>query len=536
MKVEGPLATPNSPLEERRAIQDVLESFGLTLRAFDRKGGVILTDRGPHQLRRFPGTWEDLEFVAAALDHLERQGFRALRHLCRTSGGEPGIRCGTGLYYLAQGEPGRSLTSARESELARVAGLLAAFHRAGEGLPSHAAERRRYEAWPAVLQDRHAELQLMRREAVHVHGEFARLFAEYADDFLEQADRAVTGLLASPLEEVRQECAERRQLAHRHFTPSNLRRLRQDLLIDGWTHLALDLPVIDVARFLQRAADHDPDRAYAFLSAYHEDRPLSEPEWEVFLAWLRFPHAFWRLGHLHFTRRETHRSRLAKVIHREVEREVFIETLALQWAARELAPVVPVPAVEARAASTEWPEVEPERTTGEVELPKDTERLSQTGESQNQEREATLVTQEDELVGLGILVEEVPGSDEMDLKSVEVEAVPEEVVAEPAEPFVVAVEPFDDAVEPVLELEPVIEVEPVVEVEPVIEVEPVLEVEPAVEAEPVIEAEPVLALEPVVEVEPALAVEPAVEASPSATPDRIIVWRPFPPPLTGSGR
>ncbi len=471
------LDTTGSPVGERQALQTLLARYGLTLRGIGQRHRTVFTDRGPCQVRRFKGSWEELAFVAAALAHLMSRGFTALRRLCLTAGGEPGVRLGTGLFYLVAGEPGLRFDAGRRGEMSRAAELLAAFHRAGEGMPAvERGERVRYDRWPAVLQDRLADLQTMRREAVHSHGEFARLFAEYADDFLEQADRALTGLLASPLEEVRRDCAARRRLAHRRFTPARLRRLGQELLLDGWTHLALDLPVIDLARFVAAAARHDPDRAFSFLEAYDEVQPIAEGEWEVLLAWLRFPHDFWRLGHLHFHRRESHRTRLGRVIRHEAEREVFVETLALQWASRKLAPATrsgPLPV-----------------------LPGEPGDLSEDLPSSQEEREATPVSEEEELMGIGMTEEpedeDLPAQQLPVLELTGMELPVEEVVGEPVAAIDVATEPVD------------------------------LESGPA--------GEPPAELEIPAVGEPVAAVEEHAPAIKGQT--GVIVWKPFPPPLT----
>lgn len=421
-EAEGPLEAAGSPVEERRALQSLLERYGLTLRGLDPRGETLFTDQGPYQVRRFSGSRDELVFVAAILSYLEERGFTALRRLCLTSDGQPGVSLGNGLYYLVAGEAGRRLELESRGRLGQAAALLAGFHAAGEGFPGEVpGERIRYLRWPEVLQERQDDLQAMRREAVHSRGEFARTFLEYADDFLEQGERALTGLLAAPLAELQRECAERRRLVYRRFTPRKVRRVGQELLLDGWAHLALDFPVVDLATFVTKACGNDPDRAWTFVEAYHDLRPLGEAEWEVFVAWLRFPHQFWRLGHQHFHRRETHRSRLAKVIRQEVEREVSVETLALRWASEKLAPALPTP-----------------------------DRLPPAGEPTSpEEREATVVSEPEELIGLGKM--EIGMKTGMELETPEVPVV--ETVAEAVE------EPAAEAV-PAPEVAPVPEQSP----------------------------------------------------------------------------
>lgn len=482
----------------RRAWQAVLDQYNLTLRGVDHRGGHALTDRGPYQVRRFPGSLPELQFVAAALAHVESRGFTSLRRLVPTCDGEPGVRLGTGLFYLVEGEPGRRFEAGRRGDLSRAAAVLAAFHRAGEGLPQmEQGERNRLGRWPGLLQDRHAGLQLMRREAVHSRGEFPRLFAEYADDFLEQADRALTGLLSAPLDEVREDCAARRRLAHRRFTPGRLRRLGLELLVDGWAHLALDIPAVDLATFLKKAAGNDPEQAYAFLEAYHDELPLSEPEWEVLLAWLRFPHAFWRLGHLHFRHHETHRGRLSKVIKQEVEREVYVEALALQWVARKLAP--------AAAAGVILPETSlPERDF-----------------TSKDEEEAIPVPEEpDEMMALGVLEGDQPGEPGPEEPGPEEPGPEEPGPEEPSQPWTVE-ELLPEAVDlsvtsPLMDLSAA---SPSVETP-----EEVLEVPPLPMEEPGPEEPPPPPLMDLVET-------PAVEVTVEET--RVIVWKAFPPPFQG---
>ncbi|MGE5553618.1 MAG: hypothetical protein ACM3XZ_06815 [Betaproteobacteria bacterium] len=502
----GLLDVAGSPAEERRVLQSLLSHYDLALRWMEPRHGTIFTDRGPYQVRRFKGSWPELEFVAAALTHLESRGFTALRRLCRTTDNQPGVRLGTGLFYLVQGEPGSRFDAGRQKEeVRRAAEVLAAFHRAGEDLPPLGeGERIRYDQWPEVLQRRLADLQTMRREAVTSHGEFARLFAEYADDFLEQADRAVTGLLASPLEEVKRDCAARRRLAHRRFTPRRLRRLGQELLVDGWAHLALDLPVIDLARFVAAAAGNDPDRALTVLQAYDEALPIPEAEWEVFLAWLRFPHDFWRVGHLHFHRRESHRSRLSRVIRHEVEREVFIEALALQWVSRRLVPSV---------------------SSG---LPEEAEGVDDHESSRKEEREATPVSDAEELVGIGWFEEPAgqDGGDDLrqelpvDLSAADLPV--EEVTAERVDLGIApaAESPFELAN---------LEVSPWEETPVIDEITQVREES----------SDPSLAEEPAAEsVDSGSPEEPLIELQAADSPGskeqrpQIIVWKPFPLPLT----
>ncbi|MGE5508138.1 MAG: hypothetical protein ACM3RP_06640 [Chitinophagales bacterium] len=516
------------PAEERRALQEVLDHYGLTLRGIDRRGGQLLTDRGPYQLRRFGGTPEELAFIAGALRHLEENGFSWCRRLRPTEQGEPGVSHGSSLLYLVEGERGRRFDPGRRSEAHQAAALLAAFHQAGEGLPlpEHGV-RTRLDRWPGVLQERHSELQLFRREAAHSRGDFARLYAEYADDFLEQSDRALTGLLAAPLDDLLADCAARRRLAHRRFSSHHLRRVGQEIIIDGWDHLGVDLPVIDLARYLPGASAYDPDRAYAALEAYHETEPLREAEWEVLLAWLRFPHAFWRLGHLHFRRGETHRSRLSRVTRSEIEREVFIETLALQWAARQLTP----------AGFS--------RPAGRNETP-----APAGAEPEDEKREETPVSESEELLVEVILSDELPASTPAPEQATGMmtEPGPEmtlepgpEVTPEPGPAFrpipegelPVSVE--DVALPAFPDLEFFFETPPAPAPEPAVDMMtepgPEMITEPSLEATPSVPPdlapEPGPALRPV----PELAVPPETTVAPKPQPGpRVLIWKSFPMP------
>lgn len=255
----------------------------------------------PHRLR----------LLAEAFTYLARRGFGKTAPYLPGLSGEPYCEYGGRLWTVSPWREGREPEYDRPGEIARCAGTLAEFHRAGLGFRStRGALRTTLGRWPAKLAGRTGELRAF-LETARLSPDptpFELVLRQWGPVFLRQAEAAEENLRRTPFAARCAWAASARPLAHGDASNRNF-----ILGTDGLTYLLdLDdlkheLPEIDLCRLLRRTlrrVSWDYGLGREILSAYSARFPLGPAELVILRALLGYPDKAWRLAKQHYEREE----------------------------------------------------------------------------------------------------------------------------------------------------------------------------------------------------------------------------------------
>ncbi|MCL6453833.1 MAG: phosphotransferase [Alicyclobacillus sp.] len=248
---------------------------------------------------------EELEFLAAVLDHLRGRGFTASPRLYRTKDGRPFREIRSGAYMVTPWILGSSPDFRRESERTDAVQLLARFHTHAQGLRVVRVPPRR-----------DALLQMHRRIARCEHllsPHLSRKEARLVEQMLAFADDALHSRLAR--------LALTRERAVRAFDhgdynyPNLVRDHRGRLHVIDFDNARLNVRMADLAHLIHRNCAWETAGTERLIAAYQRVRPLTSGERRLLCALLAYPYPLVRAVHqgrsVHSVRPFRHRHQVA---------------------------------------------------------------------------------------------------------------------------------------------------------------------------------------------------------------------------------
>lgn len=244
-------------------------------------------------------------FIAAALEHLEKQGYQSFAPLIMTAAGTPFWFDGNDCWLATQWLSGEKCLLEKPAHLKAASFALGCFHQAAQGLEAPGG-RWGYDTWQSRFERQRDDLFCYQEKAYLRKDEspFCRLYLAAVSSQLAKAEKACLLLANSSYRELAKVGAERRAFVHRDVAGRNfvIDVTGAASLID-FDYCRYDIWASDVARLLERGlrvSHYHKETVSAIFSSYNRVRPLPPEERQVIAALLWFPQHFWRLGQRYF--------------------------------------------------------------------------------------------------------------------------------------------------------------------------------------------------------------------------------------------
>ncbi|HEX3031735.1 MAG TPA: CotS family spore coat protein [Bacillota bacterium] len=307
---------------------EVFKAFRLELEGIERIRRLykIYSTNGIFALKPVEPSSEKLFFAHRVIEYLRRRGFFGAVPYEKTIFGEPiYIKDGTG-YVLTKWVEGRELNFDRTGDLLAAAGAMGELHRLGEGFSPGKGQ------WTRSLLGRWLSLWARAIEEMRL---CARL-EPYLEQLIQQAESALTLLsLNGDYHSQVQRAELKGNICHRDLVSHNF---IQDYLgnvhIIDFEYCALEIPAADIGRFLRKALPQqgwDWSLAKDILRTYEESYPLMAGGKQMLLAYLTFPHEWWRLARrfsYHTGEPEHLEKVLTTLIAQDGDRKAFLQEMS----------------------------------------------------------------------------------------------------------------------------------------------------------------------------------------------------------------
>lgn len=239
------------------------------------------------------------------VNYLKQNGFDNFAEYIQTKDGKDCVKAKKHFYYLTEWIEGRECNHEDLDELKKAASLLADFHIKSKGFSAREARvHSNIKNWPQKLQKEKHDLIRFKKfiESKKVKTVFDTGYYDAIDMFLSFMDISIDLLNKSHYMDISNKALLEKTICHDSF-------YYQNVLVDASGKMYIidldstiyDIHVYDLAKFIRRILYKsiyawDFNVARELIASYSNINPLSREEYEILLAFIIFPHKFWKLG------------------------------------------------------------------------------------------------------------------------------------------------------------------------------------------------------------------------------------------------
>lgn len=273
------------------------------------------------------------------INYLKDNGFDNISDYMKTKDDKLYVRGKKCVYFLSDCIEGRECDVNNISEVNECAKLLAFFHvkskgfyEKGCGLISNARE------WELRFKSERQDLNIFRKiiDSKKVKSSFDSFYEELIGRFIKQMDISIDLLERSGYRHMLNNARIEKCICHDGFNINNLYIDNMGkVYLNSINNIYYGLRVQDLAKFLckilnKKSYGWNFDIADELIESYASINPLSLEEYQILLAFIIFPHKFWKLGRRRFIKHrkwseDKYIRKLNKIAQHKNNREVFIE-------------------------------------------------------------------------------------------------------------------------------------------------------------------------------------------------------------------
>ncbi|CDF57224.1 CotS family spore coat protein [Thermobrachium celere] len=255
---------------------------------------ILKTNEGLKILKKVDYKIEEIEYIYEVLNHI-RRSYPYIINFKQSVEGKPYVEYEGGVYVVFDLIEGRECIYENPVDLLGASRSLAKLHNASNGIKVKDIRNNLYKMDSNIIK-KIKELNMCRDFAdLHVNKtDFDRLFLEYADYYIEQANLSLKELQES---DYRKLCRDKYVLCHHDLAHHNIIVDNEDnyYFVD-FDYCMIDLPYHDLCNFITKAIKHNMwnvDMADTILQGYSMIRKLEPNELKVLYAYLLFPQDFY---------------------------------------------------------------------------------------------------------------------------------------------------------------------------------------------------------------------------------------------------
>lgn len=246
--------------------------------------------------------------------YLVSKGFYNVIKYIKTSNNRICIRKGHYIYYVTDWIKGRECNFDDFEELKKCAVLLAEFHIKSNGFTINNSKiSNNTKKWPSIYKKEKNELLEISKKIIDkkVKTSFDLTYMSLIDEYIEKINSVIKMLDNSSYLDISNKANINKCVCHDSFYYQNIliKNNNKMFIIDLDSSL-YDINVYDLGKFIRRILFDskycwDFEIARALIEAYETVKPLSIEELEILLAFIIYPHKFWKLGKKRYINRKS---------------------------------------------------------------------------------------------------------------------------------------------------------------------------------------------------------------------------------------
>ncbi|TDT61519.1 CotS family spore coat protein [Fonticella tunisiensis] len=301
--------------KERRRILEVLSHYSIIPEKVEKIRSVYKVKCGNRYycLKKTKNGDKKAKKGMYLVEYLKSNGFYNVAEYIKTEEGREYFKTQKNTYYLMEWIDGRECDVENFEELKTAVKMLAEFHIKSKGFsPEGVRVESNIKNWPVMLQTCKKDLDLFKHliERKKVQTSFDIDYYSYIEKFKSSMDTAIDLLKKSNYMIVSSRAKNEKCICHDSF-------YYQNILFDPNNNVYLidldstiyDIHVYDLAKFIRRILYKkiycwNFEIARKLIDVYCSVNPLSIEDYEILLAFIIFPHKYWKLGRKRYIKKK----------------------------------------------------------------------------------------------------------------------------------------------------------------------------------------------------------------------------------------
>lgn len=246
-------------------------------------------------------------------EYLISKGFYSVVKYIKTSDNKLCVRKRHFIYYVTDWIKGRESNFNDFDELKKCASLLADFHLKSKGFTiDNSKITNNNKMWPSIFKKQKNDLEVIREVILSkkVKTTFDLSYFSLIDEYIDAMNSAIKLLEDSHYIHIASNASAEKTICHDSFYYQNILVKRNEkLYIIDLDSTVYDINVYDLGKFIRRILYKgtyawDFEIARELIEIYSAINPISKEEYKVLLAFIMFPHKYWKLGKKRYINRK----------------------------------------------------------------------------------------------------------------------------------------------------------------------------------------------------------------------------------------
>lgn len=322
-----------------------LASYDLDIQLFEKFGVEVLdiipirkvyllnTDKGNKILKKTEYSISQMSFLQDILNYIEPKFDKVLK-FSKAANGDFYVTWKSDSYCLLDVAPGTECQFNNILHLEIASKELGDFHKASIGFKTKNHNKNNVGKMINVLKRKQNELKFFKTllNKYEEKTEFDKIVLNEIDDYLKEGNESINFLENSAYETLCNDI-EKIAICHHDLAYHNILIKEDKAYFIDFDYAIVDLKVHDLCNFINKVEKRclfDIDKADLIIENYRKTNSLSKEELEVLYALLLFPHDFYGICKIYYTRRKNYEEevflyKLNKKVNDKLERKEFLK-------------------------------------------------------------------------------------------------------------------------------------------------------------------------------------------------------------------
>lgn len=235
---------------------------------------------------------------------LREKGFTNTANYIKTKNGTTFVKLKRHLFYLTTWIDGNECILDNIEEVMKCSELLAEFHLAARNIESKKLNFKGHFYNSIILFSNcindFAKYNVIINE-MKLKNEFDYIYQQNLNYYTSRGYRALNIMNKIDYDKLLDDAKKNRTICHNSFYYQNIMKADEKYYIIDLDSIMIDVQVIDLAKFIRRLMykkefEWNFNNAKSVIEAYSSTKKISFDEMNLILAYITFPHKFWKIG------------------------------------------------------------------------------------------------------------------------------------------------------------------------------------------------------------------------------------------------
>lgn len=323
---------------EKSILNDVIKKYDFQV--YDilkaRSAYKLITSKGNFCLKKMKHGERRIVNGSLLTYHLNEKGFTNTASYIKTKNGMTYVKLKKFLFYLTTWIDGNECTMDSIEEVLKCTELLARFHLAARNIEKLDFSVHYYNSiilFSNFIND-FAKYNVIINE-MKLRNEFDQIYQQNLGYYTSRGYKALNLLEKTGYDNLLGEAKKNKTICHDSFYYQNIMKDDKKYYIIDLDSIMIDVQVVDLAKFLRRLMykkefEWDFNYAKEVIETYSSIKKLSLDEVNLILAYIAFPHKFWKIGRKRYLKKKNFSEgkfnhKLRRIIKFKDKEEKFIE-------------------------------------------------------------------------------------------------------------------------------------------------------------------------------------------------------------------